>query len=137
VNLLWIAIAAAVAIVITSATDWLFSGVLFHSKYLEFPGTWRSSSGEPETGRIVWSTILSALSCLSFIGLMVTLNLIELHLAIQFAIAVWLAIVVPLIATNFVWIRMHIKTAIAHAIGWLVRFLICAGSVAFIYRGHN
>jgi hypothetical protein len=135
-NLLWFAIAIAVAVVVVSFTDWFFAGYLFHSRYLDYPQTWRGGAGEPETSRILWSTVYSAISCAAFIWVAVRLLLLQPHHAFKFAFAAWVIGPLPVIGTYFVWIKMHPLNAVSHALSWLVRFVVCALCVAYIYRGH-
>ena len=135
-NVTWLLISIVAAVFVTSLTDWFFNGVLFHDKYATFPETWRGKAGEPETTRIVWSTLLSVVTCSAFIWVAVRLGLTSPVHTLKFAFAIWVIGPMILIATNLIWIKMHPLTAVAHALSWLAKFAVCALSVAFVYRGH-
>ena len=135
-NVLWLVIAIVVAAVVTSFTDWFFSGYLFHDKYLIHPEVWRGGAGESQTGKIIWSNIYGALSCAAFIWVAVRLLLVQPQHTLKLALAAWVIGALPVVGTYYVWVKIHRMNAIAHALGWLVRFFVCALCVSFIYRGH-
>ena len=88
-NLLWLVIAIAVATVVTSFTDWFFSGFLFHDKYLVYPETWRGGGGESETNKIIWSNVYGAISCAAFIWVAARLMLVQPQHSLKLALAAW------------------------------------------------
>jgi hypothetical protein len=135
-NLLWLAIAIVVAAIVTSFTDWFFSGFLFHVKYMEYPETWRGNAGEAQSSKILWSNVYGALSCAAFIWVALRLALVQPQHTLKLALAVWVIGVVPVIGTYLVWVKMHPLNAVAHMLSWLARFIVCALCVSFIYRGH-
>jgi hypothetical protein len=135
-NLLWLIIAIVVAVIVTSFTDWFFSGFLFHDKYLLHPEVWRGSGGEAQTSKILWSNVYGAISCAAFIWVSIRLVLLQPQHTLKFALAAWVIAALPVVATYYVWVKLHPLNAVAHALGWLARFVVCALCVSFIYRGH-
>lgn len=135
-NLLWLAVAIVVAAVVTSFTDWFFSGFLFHSKYLVYPETWRGTAGGADTSKIVWSNVYGALSCAAFIWVAVRLLLLQPPHTLKLALAAWVIGPLPVIGTYYLWVKIHPLNALSHALSWLARFVVCALCVSFIYRGY-
>jgi hypothetical protein len=66
----WPEFLAVVALsgVVTSLTDWLFTGVLFHSRYLIAPEIWRMAPGSNNTKVIIWSQIIGLLSSAALVA---------------------------------------------------------------------
>jgi hypothetical protein len=108
----------------TSMTDWLFMGVLFHKKYLETPELWRNKPGQSETGGIIASSLVGAVSCAAFIYLCVWTGTLGLREVLRIAGIAWLAGPVPIIFSNIVWIKMHPILGVSHSLGWLARFVV-------------
>jgi hypothetical protein len=112
-------------------TDWFFMGFLFHRKYLETPEVWRSQPGQPETGKIVFSSLLGLVASGAFIYLCYwTQALPILRADIRMAAVVWLVAPVPLILTNVLWMKFHPLLGMSHMLGWLARFIV-TGVIAF------
>ena len=134
-NPTWLIISIVAAGFLCSLTDWFFSGFLFHEKYLVYPQTWRGEPGQPETNRILMSTLLGFVTCAGFICLAARLSLTAPVPAVKLAIALWIIAPLPLIVTNALWIKMHPMTALAHSLGWLAKLIVCALCIAFLYHG--
>jgi len=115
---------------VSSFSDWLFMGVLFHERYKDAPEVWRPTADE--RGKIIVSQAVAVVSCAAFGGLCLFADATGLTRAIELALLAWVAGPAPLIAVNTVWIRMHPVIAASHAAGWLVRFLVTAGFVAWL-----
>ncbi len=132
----WYVVAVIVATLVTSLTDWYFMGVLFHDKYLTHPEIWRGKPGDRKAERlaIALSTLLGLFSCAVFIHVCAHFGLLGWHAAIAFALGCWLAVALPLILTNALFIKLHPLNALAAALGWLVRLLISAAS-AHLFLG--
>ena len=119
--------------VATSLTDWLFMGVLFHSKYLATPEIWRKKPGESEASYIVASTVLGVLSCAAFIFLCIWAGaLASAAGALRLAVFAWLAAPVPVLGINAIWTKLHPLVGVAHALGWLARFAVTAVIAAWL-----
>lgn len=125
-------IAAAVA---GSITDWLFFGVLFHDKYLVHPEVWkkRADGTGGEGGKIAMSSVVGLFGTAVFVVLCGGLYLDAYHTALKFAVGVWLAAVVPAIANEHVFMKLHPALFFSHSLGYLVRFLLAA--VAYVAIG--
>jgi hypothetical protein len=126
-------LAVLVAAVAASFSDWLFMGVLWHDKYLAHPEVWRRKPGDSagENKAVMWSCGLSALTCAVFIfacarmhfGLIKDLNL---------AAVVWLAMGVPIIVGDALFIKIHPRITLAHALGRLAELVIAALAAGLI-----
>jgi hypothetical protein len=114
---------------VTSFTDWLFMGVLFHGKYLETPEIWRNKPGQSETRRIVASSLAGTLSCAAFIFLCMWTGALTVRSELHMAELVWIAGAVPIIFSNIVWTKMHPLLGVSHSLGWLARF-VASGLIA-------
>ncbi len=120
--------AVLLATVAASFTDWYFMGVLFHDKYMTHPEIWRFSPGDQKSERlaIAWSTLVGLFSCAMFIHICQHIGMLGWHDAIALALGAWLAVAVPLLITNGLFIKMHPFNTLAHSLGWLARLLISA-----------
>ena len=120
--------AVLVATVAASFTDWYFMGVLFHDKYMTHPEIWRFQPGDQRSERlaIAWSTLVGLFSCAMFIHVCEHFGMLGWHDAISLALGAWLAVAVPLLITNGLFIKMHPFNTLAHSLGWLARLLISA-----------
>lgn len=49
-------------------------------------------------------------------------------------VGVWLAVPLPLLVTNGLFIRIHPLNTLANALGWLARLLVCALSTWIFLR---
>jgi len=114
------------SVIAASFTDWFFMGFLFQKKYLETPEIWRGQAGQPETKRIILSTMIGVVSnaaliyACSIAGPPVMIN------AMRVAVLAWLIGPVPMLSINVVWMKFHPTIAVSHALGWLARFVISA-----------
>ena len=114
----------AACTVVSSFTDWLFMGVLFHKKYLETPELFRGTPGESETPRILASTVIGFFSCGVFIVLCRWAEAITPRSEIHLAGLVWIAVIVPIILNNVLWTKLHPLLGVSHSLGWLARFVL-------------
>ena len=132
---LWYVAAVAVATLITSFTDWYFMGVMFHDKYLTHPEIWRSQGQvKGERLAIALSSLVGLFSSAMFIHICDHLHLLDWHPAIALALGCWFAVALPLLVINGLFIRLHPLNTLAHALGWLVRLLVCA-ACAHLFLG--
>jgi hypothetical protein len=114
------------SVIAVSFTDWFFMGFLFHKKYLETPEIWRGQAGQPETKRIIWSTLIGVVSNAALIYACAMDGAPQLDDALRDAVLAWLIGPVPLLSMNVVWMKFHPTIALSHALGWLARFVISA-----------
>jgi hypothetical protein len=117
---------------IASVTDWLFMGALFHERYLIYPEVWRGSLDEG--AKIAYSQLIAILSCLGFALLAGMLRLRTIGALLTAAFLVWLAVVVPMLVQDGIWMKLDSLVLGAHALGWLARFLITALLCAWLLR---
>jgi len=114
------------ASVVTSFSDWLFMGVLFHKKYLASPEIWRSSAGANEPRFIVYSQLMGILSCAAFTYLCVKASTLTIGASLTTATLVWLAGPVVVLAHMVIWTKLHPLIGVSQSLGWLVRFIVTA-----------
>jgi hypothetical protein len=125
-------VAIAVSAVLTSFTDWFFFAVWMHDRYHRHPEVWRRPRGGPGQGRaIAWSALLSVLTNIGFVVLCAAFGIVELRDALLVAAVVWLAVPVPMLATNWLFLKLDAWLLLPHGIGWLVRLLATAAIVAW------
>jgi hypothetical protein len=126
------ALAVVVSVVVCSFTDWFFMGFLFHEKYKAHPEIWRSSvAAGTESRAIAWSMLLTLVTCMTFVYVTGVFALPGLSRAITLAVGVWVAIPVPLLVTNSIFIKLHPLVAVAHCLGWLAKLLACSLSASY------
>jgi hypothetical protein len=122
----WMMFLAAVvgSVIVTSFTDWLFFGVLFHDKAKAAPEIWRPLDKASDHNRILISTLFGAVSCAGVAWLCVKTGALDVMPALRLALVVWIASALPLMATQVTWIRLHPLVGASYAAGWLARFAV-------------
>jgi hypothetical protein len=120
-------IAAGIAV---SLTDWIFTGVLFHGKYLAYPEIWRKRNSEGPV--IACSTVLGFVTSAAFIGACSAATLHGYRSALELAGFCWLAVPMPLLVTNALYIKIHPLVVCSHALGWLVRLVLAAVAAGWL-----
>lgn len=124
---LHILIAFLASAIVASFTDWYFFGVLFHNRYGRTPGVWkRYKDRKDEMMSIAASQAIMAVSSFVFIIACAHLGLVTMTTSILAALAVWVMIPVPLLATNAIFIPMDRMIVVSHSLGWLARLIITA-----------
>jgi len=127
----WIVIVAVlVAGILSSFTDWLFMGVLFHERYGRYPETWWPRQ-KTETMPILYSTALGFITSAAVIAICATAGVDGVWSGIKIAFLVWLAGSFVQVVTTQIWVKIDPLVSVAHAAGYLARFLI-AGIAAGI-----
>jgi hypothetical protein len=129
----WILGAVVVAGLVSSFTDWLFMGVLFHDRYNKFPDTWWPRSGpDAERGAILWSTALGFITSAAVIGLCIYAGVTSIKGAL--IVAALAAAAGPLVTTitNGMWIKIDPLVTAAHTVGYIVRFLVAGVAAGVI-----
>jgi hypothetical protein len=127
-----LAAVVVLASLIASVTDWLFMGAIFHDRYLIYPEVWRGRLDE--VAKIAWSQLIAILSCLGFALLAGMLRLRTMGALLVAAFLVWLAVAVPMLVQDGIWMKLDSWVLGAHALGWLARFLITALLCAWLLR---
>ncbi len=127
----WIVIAAVFAAgTIATFTDWYFMGVLFHDRYQLYPETWWPRQ-QGETMPILYSSALGYVTAAAVIALCAMAGVDSVWSGIKVGFLAWLAGSFVQVATTHIWVRIDLRVSIAHALGYLARFLI-AGVAAGI-----
>jgi len=117
-------IVVVAASIVTSLTDWLFMGVLFHDRYKEAPEIWRASVGANEPRLIVFSQVIGAISCAALAYLCAWLHLSTISQGLIASVLVWLSGPAVVLAQMVIWTKMHPFVGLSHSLGWLSRFVI-------------
>lgn len=130
----WLMFLAAVvaSTVVTSFTDWLFFGVLFHDRARATPEIWRPLDKVSDRNRILLSALFGAVSCAGFAWLCVKTSSLDVMPALCLALIVWIATALPLMATQVTWIRLHPLVGASYTAGWLARFAITGAITALL-----
>jgi hypothetical protein len=120
--------------VVSSITDWFFMGVLFHDKYNAHPEVWRSTKGDDKRA-ILASTLIGFVVCGMFVWFCYRVDWqIYPWVPMKLAVAVWAMGALPLIISNSIWMKLHPQIAVAHALGWLAKFVVAAAAVSLLWR---
>jgi hypothetical protein len=128
-------IAVLVAGTVSSFSDWLFMGVLFHDRYSKYPDTWWPSlraDKAADTRAIIWS---SALGYITAAAVVLLCALTGVHgyegalIVASLAAAAGPLVVSP---TTGLWVRIDPLVTAAHTIGYIVRFLIAGAAAGFV-----
>ena len=133
----WRLIAAiAAAGTIGSFTDWLFMGVLFHSRYDRYPEVWWPGLRQKtsDVRAIVISSALGYVSSAGVILLCLFTGSTSPEGALIIATLAWIAGPLVMQVTNGFWIKFDPLLTLSHSVGYLVRFLI-AGVAAWLALG--
>jgi len=115
-----------------SLSDWLFMGILFHDKYLEYPEIWRLSRQKNESKSVAISTLLGFVTALGFTVMCWQLNLYSYASTLRLALAIWFTAPLPLILAYGLWIKLNPAVVGSHLVGWLVRLCLAACSVSLL-----
>src|ERR1700741_2319814 len=127
----WVVLVAVVAAgTLSSFTDWMFMGQLFHERYQIYPDTWWPRE-KSETMPILYSTALGFITSAAVIALCAMAGVDGVVSGIKVAALAWLAGSFVQVATTQIWVRIDPYVSLAHALGYLARFLI-AGIAAGI-----
>ena len=127
-HLVW---AALIGAVLGSLADWLFAGVLFHSRYQLHPEVWRPGAGAVRS-RIVLAQALALVTSAAFVALAWKTRETELMPALKLAAMIWLIGPLPLLLANGLFIKIDPLVTASHAAGWLVKLLLIAAATAWM-----
>lgn len=121
-----VAIAVLAAGTVSTFSDWLFMGVLFHDRYNRYPEVWWPGLRQKaaDTRAILISAALAYLSALGVVALCIYGHANGLALALLLAFAAWVAGPLVMQVTNGFWIKTDPLITVSHCAGWLVRFLL-------------
>lgn len=108
-----------------SLADWLFMGVLFHSRYLAFPEVWRA----PDRWRVPKSAAVALLTPAVIVAGASCLGITDAGGLFVLALMLWGAGPLPLLVVNQFFFRLHPLVTAAHVAGWLVKAFVAALAV--------
>jgi hypothetical protein len=117
---------------VSSLTDWLFAGVLFHDKYLAYPEVWRQSPGKSETPAVAWSVVLGFVTAAAFIFACEEFHVHGYEATLKLAALCWLMVPLPLLITNALFIKLHPLVVVSHSLGWLAKLAVAALSAVLL-----
>lgn len=120
--------------VVASMTDWLFMGDLVYKRFDKHPEIWRFSGGQRESNAIALSAALPFLTCAVFDILCVYLHLFAWSSILILALSLWIAVALPMIITNAVWMKITMPIAASFSVGWLIKLFVAAFSLILIGR---
>ncbi len=125
-----IALAVLASGIVSSLTDWLFMGDWLYKRYDKHPEIWRYPGGQGETKAILWASLLPFLTCSVFVFVCASLHLFSTTATLKLALAIWLIGPLPLTVVNSLFMKLTPAIAVAHSLGWLVKFIVAGLAVA-------
>jgi hypothetical protein len=125
-------LAVLLAGTVSSFSDWLFGGILFHAKYNAHPEVWRQGPGQSETSAVAGSVTLVFLTSAAFIAACVVFHLHGYGETLRLALLCWLMVPLPLLITNALFIKLHPLVVVSHSLGWLAKLVIAALFAGFL-----
>ncbi len=115
--------------VLGSLADWLFAGLLFHSRYNVHPEVWRVGN---ERMRIAGAQILAFVTAAAFVALAAKLHQTDMRGALKLAAMIWLIGPLPLLVANACFIKIDPLVTASHAAGWLAKLLLVGAATAWL-----
>jgi hypothetical protein len=130
----WMLIAAIlVAGTLSTFTDWLFMGVLFHDRYQKYPETWWPRSGPgAERGAIIWSSALGYVTAAAIVLLCAFAGVSSIGGGLTVAALAAAAGPLVISPTNGFWVKIDPAVTFAHTAGYIVRFLIAGLAAGYV-----
>ncbi len=127
-------LAVLAASVVTSMTDWLFMGDWVYKRFDKHPEIWRVQGRQAELKAIAWSTVLPFVTCAVFDFLCVHRETFTRSSTFTLAVGTWLAVALPMIITNSIWMKITAPIAALFSVGWLVKLLVAGSLLLLIVR---
>ena len=122
--------AAIAAGVLSSLTDWLFMGVLFHAAYNRHPEIWRSAiAAGQEKSAILISATIGIVMTVAIVALCSVAQVRSVEAGLLVAILAWVAGPLAILTINGHFIKLDVRVIGAHSVGYPARFAL-AGIVA-------
>jgi hypothetical protein len=117
---------------ITSLTDCVFGGILFHGKYSAYPEIWRQGPSRGEAPAVAWSIALGFLTSAAFVSACIAFGVHGYRASLELAGLCWLMVPVPLLITNALFIKLHPLVVVSHSLGWLAKLGVAAVVAGFL-----
>jgi Protein of unknown function (DUF1761) len=124
----------AVGTLLSSLTDWLFMGLLFHDKYMTYPEVWWPRVASNESRAVVISSFVNTLTVGGLMALCYHFGALSYGSALLLAFGVWIVGPLPLLVVNALFIKFHPLIVVAHSLGWLAK-LVVAAVAAVLFLG--
>lgn len=105
-------------------TDWLFMGVLFHSRYNRYPEVWRPGLRQGDRMAILYSCALCYVTAAAVIGLCAATRAQGMAETLALAALAWAAGPLVCVVTDGIWMKIDPRVSMAHALGYLARFAL-------------
>jgi hypothetical protein len=131
-NWLRFLLVVAASVIVSSVTDWVFMGALFHAQFTAYPEVWRT--GQSEVTKIVLSEVIAVPACAAFAYLLVRTGALNVGGALVTAVIVWVAVAAPVFATDVLWIKLHPLVGVSESLGWLARLVITGLFAAWLLK---
>ena len=126
-----VVLAVLVAGIVSTFSDWLFMGMLFHDRYMKYPEVWRDGIvGGKDRTAVLYSCALDFVAAAGFVAICVLAGINTLWPALGLAIFAWIAGPLVMMITNGFFMKLDWAIVAAHSLGYLVRFLVAAITVA-------
>lgn len=134
----WMLVAAAFgAGTVSSFTDWLFMGLLFHEAYNKYPEVWRPGIRDgKDRSAVIWSSIIGYVMSGAIVALCAVAGAGGILAGLEIAALAWLAGPLVILVINGFFIKLDPKITFAHCLGWLARMAL-AGAAAGYVLGMN
>ncbi|OJU15099.1 MAG: hypothetical protein BGN95_03070 [Sphingomonas sp. 66-10] len=125
-----IVFATVLGVIAASLADWLFMGIIFHSRYHAHPEVWRDGGNEHR--KIILAQACSLVTVLGFIMLSHCASPFNVTTSLTVAGLIWLIGPLPLLLGNHLFIKLDPTVTASHAAGWLVKLMLIGAIVAAI-----
>lgn len=131
---MWTMVAAVlIAGTLATFTDWLFMGVLFHSRYNLHPEIWREGIREgKERGAILLSSAFCYVTAAITIGLCELAGAHDIKSTLIVGALAWAAGPLGVVVANGLFVKFDPLVSTMHALGYLARFAIAAVAASIV-----
>jgi len=131
--MLMLMVAVVVAGTVSTLTDWLFMGVLFHDAYNRYPEVWREGvRGGKSRGAIVWASVLGYVMTAAVVALCWMANVRGVGGGLLVGALAWLAGPPVVIVVNNLFVKIDPKITFAHCAGYAARLLLAGAAGGFV-----
>ena len=122
------ALGVVAAVFLSSLTDWLFMGVLFHDKYLTYPEVWWPMGATGEARTNVVASVVNTRTVGGLMALCYDFGALSYGSALLLGFGVWIVGPPPLLVVNALYIKFHPLTVVAHSLGRLAKLVVAVSS---------